>query len=603
MKKNLFVLTALASAVIIVGCRNNSTTTPDVGLLAANVLQDNNRLGFVNLLSPQGSYNALGAVTGLQAGDNLVAIDRRPQNGFLYGLGHNATAGSVTLYVIHPETLFATKVGDAGSFVDNGNNPVAIGNAGASFAIDFNPSVDRLRVINSLGQNFRMNPNNGALVDGDLGGAAGSVAGLNMDGGLNGSATTAQGTAYVSNVANTTTTTQYTLDAVSDRLFVQNPPNAGTLSLPVSLSPVIDTLLGFDIAPGVTAPGANLPVTSGNGHILVRTGGAGLVSAATVNLVSGAIGSLGTLSGATAPNGISDARSLAIQNPAALAVVGLSADGSQLLRFAADAPGTTVAATITGVTAGESLVGIDFRPANGQLIALGINPTADTGTLYRLDPQLGAATVLGTASSIAFRDGAGAAIDLPDPATAGYGFDFNPTVDRIRVTTSTGLNFRLNPDTGAAVDGNAGVANVNPDGNINGSTVTGVSGAAYTNSVASSGTPAAVTTLYVLDGASGTLSIQTNPNAGTLGTPIALTRAGAALTFTSVNGFDIPADVRVTTNNAAVTSGDGFAALTSGGVTQLYRINLVNGQATALGNIGTGAAALRGLAVGMRHAL
>lgn len=602
MKKNLFALTALAGAMIIVGCRNSSPAPVAVGLLPANVLQDNNRLGHVNLLSPQGTYNALGPVTGLQAGDNLVAIDRRPQNGFLYGLGHNDIAGSVTLYVIHPETLFATKVGDAGSFVDNGGNPVAIGNAGASFAIDFNPSVDRLRVINSLGQNFRMNPNNGALVDGDLGGATGPVAGLNMDGGLNGAATTAQGTAYVSNVANTTTTTQYTLDAVSDRLFVQSPPNAGTLGSAVSLSPAIDTLLGFDIAPGVTAPGANLPVTTGSGHILVRTGAAGLVSAATVNLATGALTSLGTLSGTGAANGISDARSLAIQNPAALAVVGLSADGSKLLRFAADTPGTTVEATITGVTAGETLVGIDFRPANGQLIALGINPTADTGTLYRLDPQLGVATVLGTAGSIAFRNGDGVVIDLPDPATAGYGFDFNPTVDRIRVTTSSGLNFRLNPDTGAAVDSDNTVPNVNPDGNINRSgTITGVSGAAYTNSVAGGAAP--VTTLYVLDGASGTLSIQTSPNGGTLGAPIALTRAGAALTFTSVNGFDIPADVRVTANNAAVTSGDGFAALTSGGATQLYRINLVNGQATALGNIGTDAAALRGLAVGMRHAL
>ena len=35
--------------------------------------------------------------------------------------------------------------------------------------------------------------------------------------------------------------------------------------------------------------------------------------------------------------------------------------------------------------------------------------------------------------------------DLPD---GGYGMDFNPTVDRIRITTDSGLNFRLNPNDG-----------------------------------------------------------------------------------------------------------------------------------------------------------
>ena len=43
------------------------------------------------------------------------------------------------------------------------------------------------------------------------------------------------------------------------------------------------------------------------------------------------------------------------------------------------------------------------------------------------------------------------------PALSGtaFGFDFNPTVDRIRVVSDTGQNLRLNPDTGAvaAVDG------------------------------------------------------------------------------------------------------------------------------------------------------
>lgn len=603
MSKTLFALTTLASAMLIAACNDDSRRDAPQPPLPANVLQDSNRLGFVNLQKPVGGYVALGEITGLDVGDTLVAIDRRPQNGFLYGLGHNATAGSVALYVIHPETLFATKVGAAGSFVDAGGNPVAIGNVGARFDIDFNPSVDRVRVINSLGQNFRMNPNTGAVVDGDLGGAANSVAGVNMDGMLNGAATMAQGTAYVSNVANTATTTQYTLDEASDRLFVQNPPNAGTLSLPISVSPVIGTLLGFDIAPGPTAPGANQPVTSGVGHVLVQSAPGEAVTVSTVDLVTGRRIQRGPLSGANVLGNLTNARSLAIQSPAGLAMIGLSTDGSQLLRFAENAPGTVATADITGITPGESLVGLDFRPATGQLIALGVNPMADTATLYRLDPQTGAATVLGTAGSIAFVDDMGAAVDLPDPDIAGYGFDFNPTVDRIRVTTATGLNFRLNPVTGGAVDGNLGgaadsVTGVNTDGAINAMMVTGVSAAAYTNSVANT----SVTTLYVIDEVSGSLRIQSPPNEGVLGAAIPLTLGSSPLVFTTVNGFDIPADVRVTASNQPVTQGDGYAALTVAGATGLYRINLVSGQATSLGNIGMGMVPLRGLALGQRHA-
>ena len=81
-----------------------------------------------------------------------------------------------------------------------------------------------------------------------------------------------------------------------------------------------------------------------------------------------------------------------------------------------------------------------------------------------------------------------------------------------------------------------------------------------------------------------------------------ITLNGNRLMFTAANGFDIQSDVRVTANNAAVTSGFGFAALTVSGTTSLYRINLTNGNAENLGAIGTGMSGLRGLAVGQTHA-
>jgi hypothetical protein len=72
-------------------------------------------------------------VTGVAAGEVLVSIDRRPQNGMLYGLGYNSTATPRTLQLdlISSVTGVATAVGTAGTFVDSVGNAVSIGD-GAS---------------------------------------------------------------------------------------------------------------------------------------------------------------------------------------------------------------------------------------------------------------------------------------------------------------------------------------------------------------------------------------------------------------------------------------------------------------------------------------
>ena len=88
------------------------------------------------------------------------------------------------------------------------------------------------------------------------------------------------------------------------------------------------------------------------------------------------------------------------------------------------------------------------------MYGLGVNATADTGTLYAISTQTGVAGAIGPSF--------GEVGDLP---AGDYGFDFNPAVDRIRVTTDTGLNFRLNPNNGSV----AGV-----DVPIAGSAISGV---------------------------------------------------------------------------------------------------------------------------------
>lgn len=208
-------------------------------------------------------------IIGVNAGELLVSIDRRPQNGFLYGLGYDAAAGTVQLYNISSATAVATPVGPISNFVAaDGRTRVRIGvDLTTTFGFDFNPTVDRVRVVNSAGQNFRMNPNNGALVDGDP-----MAPGVNMDGGINGATVSVQETAYTNSAPGATVTTQYTVDQTIDSICIQNPPNMGTQTLCMPLSVPVETVQGFDIPPSVTVTASNA-VATGMGTAVVRASG------------------------------------------------------------------------------------------------------------------------------------------------------------------------------------------------------------------------------------------------------------------------------------------------------------------------------------------
>jgi hypothetical protein len=213
---------------------------------------------------------------------------------------------------------------------------------------------------------------------------------------------------------------------------------------------------------------------------------------------------------------------------------------------------------ITGLASGEQLLAIDFRPATGQLYGV-----SSASKLYTID--------LATATASAVGSGFTPAILGSD-----VGFDFNPTVDRIRLVTNTGQNLRLNPITGAvaAVDGN-----LNPAG-------ASVSGAGYTNSFAG----ATTTTLYDIDVASDRLLIQNPPNAGTL-VPV----GSLGIQALGESGFDIAPD-----NSVAIAAlygrglEDGAMAESNGNKYRFYYIDLATGAAR---NAGKTDRMIRGLAI------
>jgi hypothetical protein len=223
-----------------------------------------------------------------------------------------------------------------------------------------------------------------------------------------------------------------------------------------------------------------------------------------------------------------------------------------------DTAATTTTSTptpVTGMQMGETLVGIDQRPATGELYGVG-----STGRVYVLDPITGAATQVGAAPG------------LPPNGTF-FGTDINPVADRIRVVSDDEQNLRFNPIDGSVVVDSL----LNPAGNV--------VAAAYTNNVAG----ATTTTLFDIDSVSGKLLRQggangaaPSPNSGTL-TDIGSLGLGASLDQRI--GFDIGAD------------GVALATIAVAGMTRLYGINTNTGPATSLGTIGDGLHPYLGLAI------
>lgn len=167
-------------------------------------------------------------IAGLQAGDVLTGIDARPLNNSLFGFAVNGTTGR--LYSIDRVTGAATL-----------NSTLNTAVSGNFFGVDFNPTVDRLRIVSDTGQNLRVNVDTGAaLVDGALQFAAGDANA--------GTPPQVVAAAYTNNSNGAVSTTLYTLDLSTQSLLTQAPPNNGTLNTVAALSSILFPEAAFDIS-------------------------------------------------------------------------------------------------------------------------------------------------------------------------------------------------------------------------------------------------------------------------------------------------------------------------------------------------------------------
>ncbi|MBI3347224.1 MAG: DUF4394 domain-containing protein [Burkholderiales bacterium] len=238
---------------------------------------------------------------------------------------------------------------------------------------------------------------------------------------------------------------------------------------------------------------------------------------------------------------------------------------NELIQFNAGQPQKTLSSkALTGLAAGDTLLGIDYRVAKGQLFGLGAS-----GQLYRIDTRTGAASAVGTPNA------------LPKDGVTEWGFDFNPTVDRIRVVNDAGYNLRLHPDTGAVIDGNPNEPGVQFDGrlaydaaDVNAGKTPGVVAAGYTYNKDND----KITTNYALDGRQGVLVHQgtkegvqpaVSPNTGRLYTVGSL----------GLGTFD-----RATLDISDISNA-AYSAVTTAGKSVWYRIDLASGKATRIGTV------------------
>ncbi|WP_291287310.1 DUF4394 domain-containing protein [Flavobacterium sp.] len=421
-------------------------TAPPVDFTA---LSNDNKVFYFNakdLKTPVRSYS----ITGLQSGESIISIDYRPATGQLYGLGSTSR-----LYTINESSGLATALGTA-SF-----SPAI---EGTSSSIDFNPTVDRVRLVSNNGKNLRLHPELGtvAATDGNINGVVNAQVGA---------------IAYTNSLSGSTTTQLFDIDYATDKLYLQNPPNDGTLQEVGSLKVDFSGVGGFDIQPD-----SNLGIAVNNKNSESRL--------YTINLTNGEATWVGVFTQQIVEVAFKT-------KPIAFG----TSETNILYRFN-PVTGTSNSVALIGMNSSEQVVGLDFRPANGALYAL-----TNQSRLLTINSSNGQVTAVGTGLS-------------PTLSGQNFGFDFNPTVDRIRVVSNTGQNLRLHPDTGAVA---ATDLSLNPG-------TPSVTAAAYTNNFAQAST----TQLFVIDSGTNSLYLQNPPNNGTL-----VLVGNLGVTATGMNGFDI----------------------------------------------------------------
>lgn len=481
-------------------------------------------------------------ITGVALGQTIVGIDYRPNTGELYALGYNELlpTANAQLYTINKSTGAATAVGAV----------ISLTLGTGSIGFDFNPTVDRIRVVGQNRKNYRLHPTTGAIAatDTDL-----AYAGTDVN---NGATAQIGACAYTNSYIGSEVTTLYDYDQNLNILATQIPPNNGTLNTIGSSGISVNSAsasIGMDI---YFDPATKMNIA----YLNANTGTGTNDNLYTINLSTGATTMVGQIGGGIVVKDIAAVIDRTVPSTyTGQLVYGLTKNNRNLIKFSTDNPELIrELLPITGLTAGQVIVGMDIRPLDLGLYALGYNEMTRAYQLYSINTTTGAATAINT-TPLTINLGMGQKI----------GFDFNPTVDRIRVVSTNDSNYRLNPITGALAATDTILTYNVTDGNTGKNPY--VSTVAYTNSY--KGTTS--TTLFAIDDSLGVFTNVVPPNQGflnTLGTNVVVFNL-ADLT----NDMDFYYDSATSANigymaaNIGASLNDNFYTITTAGVATLVK--------------------------------
>jgi outer membrane protein assembly factor BamB len=229
----------------------------------------------------------------------------------------------------------------------------------------------------------------------------------------------------------------------------------------------------------------------------------------------------------------------------AVTLIGLNSQ-NQLARIDTGNIAGAMNMDITGLMAGDRLVGIDTRPKDGKIYGVSL-----ANQLYTVDEMTGAATWVTALSAPVIQ------------SNLGYGIDFNPVADfgtgaSLRLVSSAGDNFAINAATGVV-------------GNAANKIAAGYTAVGYSNTMLMPAAAPASTALYYID--SNTDMLAMAPSA--FNTPTISMVGSLGVDVLKANGFEV------------LGNGQAFAALNVDAGTSLatgiYSINLGTGAATLVG--------------------
>jgi hypothetical protein len=517
-------------------------------------LTTNNQIFTMANASSPGTITGPFTVSGIASGQTLVALDFRPKNGTLYALAYNSVSGEAQIYTLNTSTNVATAVGTTM------NLQLGTGN---SVGFDFNVINDnKVLITGTNGHSYFVNADLGMVIS-----SATSLQYASND--IMASATPAiSGTAHLNNFFGADVTMLTGFD-VANNTFVSFDGSNNTTLHTIGLTGIVaqpNTPVAldasFDAATHVNTTYMSATTLASSSYKLY-----------TINTSTGMASMVGTIGSGNIV--VKDIAVVVTHNvPANITgtlMVGLTLNNGNLITFDSDIPGTVRdVIQITGMTSGQVMLAIDYRPSNQTLYGFGYNHQANLYQLYTIDLNTGVATAINATASLNLAN------------STKIGFDFNPVTDKIRLMAKNHINIVLDANTGAILTTDANPQFASQD--INSNATVDIGAIAHTNSYPG----AASTDLIAVDLSTGSLAQFTaNSNAAaTLSTISNVTGLLNGNGNNAINGsLDFHYMAASSANLGLVTTNVG------GGLTdfaQLYEMTAINSGLTLVGSVGPG---------------